>query len=289
MANLTKLMLHAQKNEITEHHIYADLAKIIKDKKNSKILRDISRDEKRHYEYWKSQTKKEVKPNAFKVWWYVLLARLLGLSFTLKLMERGEQVAQRVYQHKYHIKGVHKLIKDEQKHEKVMLNLIEEERLEYAGSVVLGMNDALVELSGALAGFTFAFQNSRLIALSGVIMGIAASLSMAGSEFLSAKEEQSQNKKKKPLKSSLYTGFAYLLTVVLLVLPYFLISNIFIALGIMLLIVITVIACFNFYIATAKSLKFWTRFVQMATISLGVAIVSFIVGLLVKGVLGVEL
>ena len=85
--------------------------------------------------------------------------------------------------------------------------MLDEERLQYVGSVVLGMNDALVELTGSLAGFTFAMQNTRLIALAGLIIGISATFSMASSEFLSVKSEGRTD----ALKSCLYTGIAYLL------------------------------------------------------------------------------
>ena len=84
--------------------------------------------------------------------------------------------------------------------------------------MVLGLNDALVELTGSLAGFTFAMQNTRLIALSGLIIGISATFSMASSEFLAARSEGRSD----AFKSCTYTGIAYLVTVVLLILPYLL-------------------------------------------------------------------
>ena len=56
--------------------------------------------------------------------------------------------------------------------------------------VVLGLNDALVELTGVLAGLTLALRETRLIAMAGLITGIAASLSMAASEYLSTKTEE---------------------------------------------------------------------------------------------------
>ena len=52
-----------------------------------------------------------------------------------------------------------------------------------------GLNDALVELTGALAGLTFAFKDSRTIALAGLITGISASFSMAASDYLSNKAD----------------------------------------------------------------------------------------------------
>jgi VIT1/CCC1 family predicted Fe2+/Mn2+ transporter len=144
-----------------------------------------------------------------------------------------------------------------------------------------------VELTGTLAGLSFALQNTRIIALSGLITGISATLSMASSEFLSAKSEGNKD----ALKSSFYTGIAYLITVVMLILPYLLLppQKYMLALFTMLITVVAIIAAFNYYIAVAKDLPFKRRFLEMATISLSVAVLSFVVGLIVKNALGVDI
>jgi len=225
----------------------------------------------------------------FMVWWYSFLATVFGLSFGLKLMERGEEVATAVYSKlTKKVSGARSIMMDEQKHEKALLNMISEERLEYASSVVLGLNDALVELTGALAGLTFAFQNGKIIAITGFIIGVAASMSMAASGYLSSKEEQDQNKGKSPIKSAVYTGVAYIVTVILLILPYLVFRNLYVALGVMLAIGILIVLAYTFYITTAKSLKFWKRFLEMTLISLTVAVISFFVGWIVRTVFGVE-
>ena len=111
--------------------------------------------------------------------------------------------------------------------------------------MVLGLNDALVELTGALAGLTLALRNTRLVALTGSITGIAAALSMAASEYLSTREEGA-DPSKSPAKAALYTGVAYSLTVLALILPYLLISNPFVCLALTLSAAILIIAVFNF-------------------------------------------
>jgi VIT1/CCC1 family predicted Fe2+/Mn2+ transporter len=163
--------------------------------------------------------------------------------------------------------------------------MLDEERLRYAGSVVLGLNDALVELTGALAGLTLALQNVKLIALSGLITGIAASLSMAASEYLSTRSEETD---KHPVRAAIYTGIAYILTVTLLVLPYLLIQNYIVDLIITLTIAVLIIAGFNYYISVAKDEPFRARFLEMAGLSLGVATFSFIIGFFIRQWLGVE-
>ena len=157
----------------------------------------------------------------------------------------------------------------------------------YAGAIVLGLNDALVELTAALTGFTFALQQSKIVALTGFITGVAAALSMAASEYLSAKEEVKQNKKKDPLKSSLYTGITYIITVLLLILPYFLFSQVYVALASMLFISFFIIFCYTYYLSTLKEIPFWKRFREMALLSLSVALISFLVGLFVRRFMGI--
>ncbi len=284
---LKQKILDQQKAEITEHNIYKNLAKKVKDSQNKEILEQISQDELRHHDFLKKITNEEVKPNKIKIKYYSCIAKVFGLTFALRLMEKGEGDAQDIYESlsdKY--PNAINIKKDEEEHENKLIGILKDERLNYAGSVVLGLNDALVELTGTLAGLTFAFANSSIIAVTGLIMGVAASLSMAASGYLSSKE--SENDGENPITSAIYTGVAYVITVILLITPYLLINNPYIALGTMMTIAILIIAAYTFYISIAKNLKFNKRFIEMALISLGVAIISFGIGLLVKQVFGIE-
>ncbi|NLL99331.1 MAG: rubrerythrin family protein [Tepidanaerobacter sp.] len=281
-------LIAMQQDEITDHVTYKAIARKIKNPENKKILEKIAAEEKKHYEILKRYTNRSLKPEPFKVWWRTLMASILGFTFTIKLMESSEAIAQHNYSDL--IKEVPEaeiIVAEEEEHEEKLINMLNEERLQYVGSMVLGLNDALVELTGTLAGLSFALQNTRIIALSGLITGISATLSMASSEFLSAKSEGNKD----ALKSSFYTGIAYLITVVMLILPYLLLppQKYMLALFTMLITVVAIIAAFNYYIAVAKDLPFKRRFLEMATISLSVAVLSFVVGLIVKNALGVDI
>ena len=180
------------------------------------------------------------------------------------------------------------IARDEDEHEQRLIALINEERLEYMGSVVLGLNDALVEFTGALAGFTLALSDSRLIALTGSITGIAAALSMASSEYLSTKSENGNENGKHPVKASIYTGIAYIFTVVALVAPFIFISNVLMALGLMLIIALSIIALFNYYYSIARSESFRKRFTEMAVLSFSVAALSILIGYALKEFTGID-
>lgn len=282
-----KFLLTMQKNEVTEAEIYSRIARRTKDEKNKRVLLQIAKEEQSHAAIWHSYTNTSVKPSKLKVWFYFLLSILFGFTFSVKLMESGEEGAVDKYQSISHeVPEAQAVYQDEQRHEEELLDMLDEERLRYVGSMVLGLNDALVELTGTLAGLTFAMQNNRLVALSGLITGISATFSMASSEFLSARSEGRSDS----LKSCTYTGIAYVVTVALLVLPYLLLpeSAYLPSLCIMLGIVVAIIFVFNFYISVAQGLSFRKRFGEMFLISIGVAALSFVVGLLVKHFLGID-
>ena len=276
-----------QQSELTESVIYEKIAAFAKGEENRRTLLRLAREEKAHYEIWKKYTGIEMKPQKAKVLKYTLLARTLGFTFAVKLMERGEGNAQEEYDKlAQEVPESTAIRQQEEEHEASLLAMLDEERLQYVGSMVLGLNDALVELTGSLAGFAFALQNTRLIALSGLIVGISATFSMASSEFLAARSEGRSD----ALKSCTYTGIAYLLTVVALILPYLLFpSGMYIpALACMLGVVILIIAGFTYYTSVAQDQTFASRFWEMALISVGVAVVSFVVGILAKQLLGVD-
>jgi len=275
-----------QRNEITESILYERLALIEKDTNNSQTLKLIAAEEKSHYNILKKYTGKDVAPDYKRIARFYFLARTLGLTFAIKLMESSEENAHNNYDKYVHIPDLQRLALDEEVHEQKLIALINEERLEYMGSVVLGLNDALVEFTGALAGFTLALNDSKLIALTGSITGIAAALSMASSEYLSTKSEGDD--KKHPIKAAVYTGIAYLITVISLVAPFILISNVIIALAVMLSMALIIIALFNYYYSVARGESFRKRFTEMAVLSFSVAGISFLIGYALKTFTGID-
>lgn len=291
-------LLVLQKGEITDHLIYSKLAKKQNNETNRNILQKIAKDELDHYKFWMNVTNKKVKPNKIKVWFFFFISRIFGLTFGIRLMEKGEEKTQHLYEELIgQIDGLQKLIDDEEEHEQALIDTLDEERLMYIGSIVLGLNDALVELTGTLAGLTFALANAKVVGLAGLITGIAASLSMASSEYLSTKQEGSH---KYALKSAFYTGSAYVFAVIFMILPYLLmpttdiqlfgvaVESVFISLTITIVIVVFIIFTFNYYISIAKNLNFKKRFLEMITISLGVALLSFFIGYLVRIFFGID-
>ncbi|HVN65450.1 MAG TPA: VIT1/CCC1 transporter family protein [Methanomicrobiales archaeon] len=285
-ARAREAMLTSQRNEITEHHIYQALAEKAAEATNRKVLDETAAVELGHYRFFRSLTGVDIAPDRARVAFYLLVYRVFGITFSLKFMERGEVKAQKVYRDLLPaVPGLEAILRDEERHEKELIALVDEQRLQYTGAMVLGLNDALVELTGTLAGLTLALQDTRVIAMAGLITGIAAALSMASAEYLSTKSEGGA---KNPFRAAMYTGIAYIVTVLFLVAPYLVFANYYLALAVTIVNAIIVILVFTFYISVTRDLDYRGRFIEMAGLSLGVAALSFIVGILVRVLLGVN-
>ncbi|MFW6155422.1 MAG: VIT1/CCC1 transporter family protein [Planctomycetota bacterium] len=293
---MTARLIEAQRNEITEHYVYKRLAAREKNAANRDVLERIASDERRHYDFWGERTGQQPPPRKGKLLAYTWLARLLGLTFAVKLMERGEEGAQVNYADvAQRLPEAREIVEDEEGHEEALVAMLDEERLRYVGSVVLGLSDALVELTGALAGLTLALQNNRLIALIGLVTGVAASLSMAASEYLSTKSEADDATSdddgetvKSPIKAATYTGIAYIFAVAMLVAPFLLLATPVGALGVSLAAAMVIVFAFTYYISVARDLPLGHRFAEMAGLVLGVSALSFGIGYLLRLALGVE-
>jgi len=280
-------LLAAQKNEITEHFIYRKLSQSIKDTHNSGVLKQISDDELKHYHTWQKYTDKDIEPDGFKIWLYYVISRILGLTFGIKLMEQGESKAEASYEELARsVPQAIEIARDEEKHEKELIRLIDEERLKYTGDMVRGLNVALIELTGVVAGLTFALQERTLIILAGLIVGISMSLSVAGTEYIATKSAGGAHS---PIKAVFYGGLTNLITALFLIFPYFIFTNVYVSLGFMILNAVIVIWLFSFYISVAKEISFRKRFTEMTLIGLGIAALSFTIGLLVRVFLHIEI
>ncbi len=282
-----KVLRGQLRNELTEAVVYTSLAQRQPAGHNRELLERIAGDERGHAKQLATLLGEEGTPNLFRATRDILVARFFGLTFGLKLMENRESRAGDAYRS---LAGVipefERIANEEDAHEATLLTMLDDERLTYMGAIVLGLNDALVELTGALAGFTFALNGARLIAITGLITGLAAAMSMAASAFLQARADGSTSDRH-PGKTACYTGIAYVCTVVILILPYLFLSNVKVSLAIMLASALMIIALFNFYLSVAKDAPFRRSFLEMAGLSTCVAAISFGIGYVLNHTLGV--
>jgi len=291
--NLLKVLKKFQANEMLGYEVYKRLSA---DKRlspeNAETLSKIADLEKIHVETL-SKYLGSINTSQKKIERLLLKSKILGFTFTLKRMEMIDKDLVPVDIQEELIRNIPELehiFKEEEMIDKDLLTLLDEGRLIYVSSLVLGLNDALVELSGAIAGFTFAMRNNSLVALAGIITGISASLSMAATEFVATRTD-TKTSKKTPVTAAIITGITYIVTVTSMVLPYLLLPDEYylLALSIMLTVVISIIAIFSFYVSVTNGTNFKRQFGSMALISLSVAFISFILGVVVRNALNIDI
>ena len=189
-------------SERLSYQIYSHLAEVEKNRKLKAKLLELKKLDIKHIKVWE-ETYKElniettVKNSNLKVYSFLLIRKLFGSGLTLTLINSMEN------RKVSNLSKIFEYIPEKQK-EKIVNYLVEElyqERilkkeswesgvLSHIRDVVFGMNDGLVEVLAAVAGFTGAIHNNLLITIAGTIVGLSGTLSMAVGAYLSSKSER---------------------------------------------------------------------------------------------------
>lgn len=285
---INKLVEDFQEQEMLHWHLYDEFSKNGKEEKNRAVLAQLAQIEKVHYEELEKWTGKQSILSRKKMRKYIFLSRILGMRFVLKYLEKKEdrikeEILKISKSEGMEIPAVITAVNEED----ALAEKLYDEKLLYVSAIVLGLNDAVVELSGALAGYTLAIANPRAIGVIGLITGIAAALSMGIAEYLSVKEDP--NSQLNYNRAAFYTGTTYILAVILLVAPYFMNIGKHISLVLMVGIDIFLVFIFNYYISITTGADLMKRFLRMTAIVLSVAAISFIMGYLVQEAFGVNI
>src|SRR5437879_7553185 len=96
--DLVKLAAKSARDEYTDGRVYQTLSRHEKNQSFKKALEDLARGEQSHYEFWKAYTHDTaVTVNRLKVYFTLLLRLTLGLTFTMKFLERHEDALHERY------------------------------------------------------------------------------------------------------------------------------------------------------------------------------------------------
>jgi VIT1/CCC1 family predicted Fe2+/Mn2+ transporter len=294
--NLEAVAEQQAKEELFAYRIYSALASRV-DGTNGLRLNELAEQERSHLDFWLGVTggrADDVRTSRIKYSVLLMLSRIIGPAFTIRWLERGEDRAIESYKRllgESLLTGeqrtrIEQMLREEEEHEVFLERGIEDDRRLYLGAAVLGLNDALVELTGGLTGLVSSIADPRLIGFASLVIGVAASMSMAASNFLSV--DIGEESKLRPGKAAAYTGGAYIVVVIGLVLPFFLLSDRHVALLFSWAAGIIVIAAFSFYSSVMQGVSFVRRFAVMLALGAGVAVVSYVVGRVLGAMIGIE-
>jgi VIT1/CCC1 family predicted Fe2+/Mn2+ transporter len=170
---IQELIIEAQRNEVTEYHIYKSLARQARSHTNQKLLEQIASEELEHYRFWMTYSD-EVDPVWWKVNLYIFLSRVFGFVFALKLMERREQIAEKKYlEISKFIPDVSKIASDEKGHEMLLLNMVTDSRLKGMGTWMISVNLVVFSLICLMFSLSFYLPNPLQVASFGMMSVLA--------------------------------------------------------------------------------------------------------------------
>jgi VIT1/CCC1 family predicted Fe2+/Mn2+ transporter len=279
------------KEEYADYKLYSELAKREKDAGRRKLLEELSKAEEEHYLFW-SRLAGGYKPKVSKaaIYTMIILRLLMGLTFTLKFFEKREKRVIEGYKRvSEELSGedqrvLQKIIEDEEMHERAFMRQIDEGRVRYLGFIVLGLADAIVEITGVHAGFLGVTSSTLIAGIAGLVVGFAAAISMGSAAYLQAKQQNSS----KPAFSALATGVAYICAVTLLASPYFLTEVMLFAFGGSLTLAVLLIFFFTLYGSVVGERSFPREFAESIALTLGTALATFLFGYFVGRVFGIH-
>jgi VIT1/CCC1 family predicted Fe2+/Mn2+ transporter len=273
-------------DEWSDFTLYDRLAKTVQsDSPFAGVLHELSRTEHGHFEFWRKYVPDEQPKLArLKLYWILFLRRFFGLTFATRYLDRHEASVVSKYQSiapmipESDRSAFEAMVADEKEHEKAFAMKVESSAVRYIAFVVLGLADALVEISGIHAGWLGLFEKTEIAGLAGIIAGGAASLAMASAAFAQAKQGFQGSAR----LSAVYTGVSYFITAVILATPYFLTTNMIAALAASLTLAVVILAITTWYSIVIQQKFFLKDFVEILAILFATTIVVFLLGAFVS-------
>jgi vacuolar iron transporter family protein len=289
---LARLAALSAQEEYADHALYLALSRRERNPDFKKALEDIARGEASHFEFWKTYAPSaKVSARRLRIYFILLIRLTLGLTFTMKFMERHEAKLHKLYRVIAEMIPLadktrfNAMVESEENQEGVLIGAIQENRVKYMSFIVLGLADAVVEISGIHAGSLGIYGETKLAGLAGIIAGMAASVAMASAAFAQAKQGFQGSAK----WSAIYTGVSYMITAIFLALPYFLTGSMVWALGTSLVIGVMLVALMTFYDTIISARPFKRQFGEIAIIILAASAALFAIGTLVGQYLGIRI
>ncbi|MCS7117588.1 MAG: VIT1/CCC1 family protein [Thaumarchaeota archaeon] len=269
------------KDEYFDHVVYRELARMERDGPRRELLERLSEMEDKHYRFWSGYAEAaQVRGLRLRLFFILLLRKLMGIVFVIKLLERHEsEVVARYRRVLERLDGdlrekVEEFLRDEEVHEKSLMSQLDEPVLKYIGFVALGLSDSIIEITGVHAGFLGVTASTLVAGVAGLIVGFAASISMGVAAYLKAKSELRHT----PISSGLVTGLAYMVSTVLLAFPYFLTHDMITAFAASVSLAVCLATLFTYYVAVVQDLGFKREALENTALLMGTAIATYLFG-----------
>ncbi|MGD0637395.1 MAG: ferritin family protein [Nitrososphaerales archaeon] len=272
-------------DELTDYTLYTRLSESDHNGAYVEVFKQLAVMERRHLGFWQKFVP-DVQPrlNTGLIRRALFFKRIFGLTFAIRYLERHEAASLKKYREVAHLvppedrADFEAVLADEEKHENDLSSGVESSTIRYISFVVLGLADALVEITGIHAGSLGIYNRTEIAGLAGIIAGGAASLAMASAAYAQAK----QGFKGSAKLSAAYTGISYFVTALILATPYFLTSSQFNAIGLSLTLAVVIVTFASYYSSVISMKPFLRDYVELLGILLAVTVALYLFGYVIR-------
>ncbi|MEM3185920.1 MAG: VIT1/CCC1 family protein [Conexivisphaerales archaeon] len=280
---LQQVALEGCRDELKDKEVYQRLARSFKDKNHmySQIFNELADTEQKHYSFWTKYCPTEkAQPSKFQIWLILFLRYIFGVTFAIKLLESHETKTIEKYKSVSHMipdedrSKFEEMLSDEVDHEKRFRDQVQSSYIKYISFVILGLADAIVEISGIHAGSLGIYNSTEITGLAGVVAGAAASIAMASAAYAQAKQGFAGSAS----VSAFFTGISYFVSAVILASPYFLTKEMVIAIVVSLILGIAIVGTTTYYNSIISETKFLRDFAELVAIMLAATAVLYLFG-----------
>jgi len=291
---LSEVAKESANDEYTDYMVYKRLSESsrTKDPKFKEILTTLSSTEFKHYQFWKKYSPDtKVSVSTWTVYLTLFLRLIFGTTFAIKYLEKHESAVIKRYKSvKSSIpeadqREFDEMVGDEEEHENTFMDQMQGRYLKYISFIILGLADAIVEISGIHAGSLGIYHSTEITGLAGIVAGAAASIAMASAAYAQAK----QGFQGSATISALFTGVSYFINAIILAAPYFVTGSQIVAISTSVVLAVFIIAFISYYNSVVSQSHFLRDFGELAGIMLGASAALFLFGLLIRSVFGITI
>jgi len=291
---LSEVAKESANDEYTDYMVYKRLSESsrTKDPKFKEILTTLSSTEFKHYQFWKKYSPDtKVSVSTWTVYLTLFLRLIFGTTFAIKYLEKHESAVIKRYKSvKSSIpeadqREFDEMVRDEEEHENTFMEQMQGRYLKYISFIILGLADAIVEISGIHAGSLGIYHSTEITGLAGIVAGAAASIAMASAAYAQAK----QGFQGSATISALFTGVSYFINAIILAAPYFVTGSQIVAISTSVVLAVFIIAFISYYNSVVSQSHFLRDFGELAGIMLGASAALFLFGLLIRSVFGITI
>src|SRR5664280_231698 len=206
MTNETTKAMSFYTDERSASRLYAYLAGSEKDPALRARFAELARVETLHMAFWRAFLLRRgittTEPSWFSFAWARLLRRVLGTRRYLSLLEITEATAVDSYYQFLNSTALEeaekadiaRIIEDELGHEEELESQFNTLPKDNVRDFVMGMNDGLVELLGAVTGLSAVYPTRpQIVGVNGLVVGLAGALSMGIGTWVSVRSQRQVN------------------------------------------------------------------------------------------------